>query len=563
MLILYVGNGILYPLMVEFVAAIINNMEHYLSDYRKMIYVVSALALVYAYRYISAALSPFLQNRVALNLKMKFGKELLAIRGKISLADLEIKENQDMMEVAVKKMEEHLSEMLLSVCVILSFCIEIIGLLGIVSRFEIWVIPILVFVTLPLVVLSFKGGREVFLEDKKITMLTRWMKYYSQILSDKNHVNERTLFGYSQHINEKYEKAHRKRSDANTLVLAKWKLRIHLCAVVLLVYAMVVVAVMIHHVFTKALSLGLFITLTGTMISLAKRIAQTLSGLIFDVAGEMEYLKELNCFFALEEKNKYSDYSYEKLDFETLKIIDLSYRYPNSEKYVLHHLNLEIEKGNSYSLIGINGAGKSTLIKILTGMYRDYEGMILLNGENLQNYSDNQLRNMFSLVNQDYAKYQMSVKDNLILGQEDLWDAHVLEQVDLNELINAFPYRENTHLGRLEKGVDLSGGEWQKLAIARALLRKAPFMILDEPTASLSPRMEDEFYSNVLAVKKSGTLLLISHRMAATKITDRIILLEGGNIVEEGTHHELMDKKGLYWEMFEAQRRSYDETEAI
>ncbi len=563
MLILYIGNGILYPFMVKVVAEIINNIGVYLSDYGELLYVVMLLALVYTYRYMSAALSPFLRNRIKLDLKLKFGRELLEMRGRISLTDLEMKENQDTIEIAVKKMEEHLSEMLLSVCVILSFSIEIIGLLGIISRFEIWVIPMLIFFTLPLVVLSFKGGRAVFLEDKKITMLTRWMKYYSRILSDKDHVNERTLFGYGKYINGKYEKAHRKRSDANTLVLAKWKLRIHLCAIVLLVYSIVVIVAMLHNVLTKELSLGLFITLTGTMISLAKRIAQTLSRLIFDVAGELEYLEVLNKFFLLEKKTKYSDYSCEQIDFDTLEIVNLSYRYPNSERYVLRHFNLTIEKGNSYSLIGINGAGKSTLIKILTGMYRDYKGLILLNGKDLQFYSDNQLRNVFSLVNQDYAKYQISLKNNLILGQEELWDATVLQQTDLHELVNSLPSRENTHIGKLEQGVDLSGGEWQKLAIARGLLRKAPFMILDEPTASLSPRMEDEFYSNVLAVKRAGTLLLISHRMAATKITDKIILLDGGNIVEEGTHQELMEKKGLYCQMFESQRRSYDELEKI
>ncbi len=559
LMLLYIGNGILYPVMVEVVADIMDHIEFYLDSMGGLVYVLAILAAAYAYRYVCMILSPFLLNRVKLDLKLKFGRELLELRGKIPLIDLEQKEKQDIIEIAVKKMEEHLSEILLSVCVVLSFFIEILGLLGIISGFQPWVIPVLLFLTLPLVIISFKGGREVFLEDKGITMLTRWMNYYSQILSDKNHVNERVLFDYSHNINEKYQSAHRRRSDANTLVLAKWKMRIHLCAVVLLLYSVAVIGAMIHSVFCRELSLGLFITLTGTMISLAKRIAQTLSGLIFDVAGELEYLQELNKFFQLEEKASYSDYHYEKMEFESLQIRDLSYRYPNGERDVLYHLNLTIEKGKSYSLIGINGAGKSTLIKILTGMYRNYEGSILLNGKDLRLYSDNQLRNMFSLVNQDYAKYQISLKENLTLGEEELWDEDVLEQLDLRVLMRQLPNHEQTHLGRLENGADLSGGEWQKLAIARALLRKAPFMILDEPTASLSPRMEDEFYTNVLTMKKGGSLLLISHRMAATKITDKIIVLDGGCIAEEGSYRELMDKKGLYYEMFESQRKSYRE----
>ncbi len=557
LLILYAGNGILYPVMVETIADIINHIDSYLLSYSKIVYVIMVLGFVYGYRYMSASLSPFLRNRLNANLKITFGRELLEMRRRIPLCDLEQKENQDIIELAVKRMEEHLSEMLLNACIVLSFCIEIVGLLGIIMQFQKWVIPVLLFVAVPLVVVSFKGGRAVFLEDKGIAMLTRWMEYYSQILSDKNHVNERTLFGYSEYINEKYKRAHRKRSDTNTLVLAKWKMRIHLCAVILLIYAMAVIGAMIHSVLSGMLSLGLFITLAGTMVSLAKRIAQTLSRLIFDVAGEIEYMETLNEFFQLGTKTAYSDYCHEKVEFERLEIVNLSYRYPNSEKEVLCRLNLTIEKGKSYSLIGINGAGKSTLIKILTGMYRDYDGLILLNGKDLQTYSDNQLRNIFSLVQQDYAKYQISLKDNLTFGEEILWDTEVLKQTDLYGLINELPEHEHTHLGRLEKGVDLSGGEWQKLAISRALIRKAPFVILDEPTASLSPRMEDEFYSKVLKVKKDETLLLISHRMAATKITDRIILLEGGGITEEGSHQELMNKKGMYYEMFESQRKNY------
>lgn len=556
---LYMGNGVLSPLMVQTVGNMINHIDRYLLSYGGLLAAAAILALAYAYRYICAVLTPFLVNHLKLDLKTIFGRELLAMRGRISLEDLELGKNQDVIENTIKKMEEHLSEIYVSTCTIMSFGIEIAGLLGIVSRFQIWVIPALLLFALPLTVASFKGGRAVFQEDKGIVILTRWMEYYSRILSDKDHVNERVLFGYSDQINKKYEAAHRKRSDANTLVLAKWTLRIRVCAVILLTYAVGVTGTMIYSVLQGKLSLGLFMTLAGTMISLAKRITQTLSRLIFDIAGQREYLEELDRFFAMEGKTEYSDYHYEKEEFSSLQIVDLTYRYPNGSRDVLSHLNLTVEKGKSYSLVGINGAGKSTLIKILLGMYKEYEGTIWLNGRNLKEYSDNRLRNIFSLVNQDYARYQISLKDNLILGQEELWNPRVLAQTGLDEVVNALPHREYTHLGRLEKGVELSGGEWQKLAIGRALMRKTSVTILDEPTASLSPRMEDEFYTNVLKVKKGGTLLLISHRMAAAKLTDKIILLNGGQIQEEGSHQELMKKKGLYYQMFEAQRRNYDE----
>ena len=561
-ILLYVGNGLLNPFMVNIVANIINNIDKYVSSYMNLIFVIIILTLAYMYKQTSEVVSQFLLDKVRVNLKVLFGRELLDIRTKFSVADLEMEENYDMIEAVVNNADKKLSGILLSVCIIISLIIEFIGLFAIISQFSTWVIPAFIFFTLPLVILSFKGGRQVYLEDRGIIKLTRLMKYYSEALSDKIHVNERTLFGFSEYLNKKYEEAHLKRSNANTAVLAKWMLRIKLCAIVLIVFTTFVVISMLHSVSIGKLSLGLFITLSGTIVSLSKRLSQMFSRLIFDVADQKEYLVELNKFFIMKQKNEYSDFVYEREEFYSLKINNLSYKYPNSEKYVLKNLNLFLESGKSYSLIGINGAGKSTLIKILIGIYKDFEGEVLLNDKSISEYTDNQLRNIFSIVYQDYAKYQIPLKDNLTFGQDELWDPAVIDQVGLGSVIASLEKGEMTVLGKIEdNGADLSGGEWQKLVIARALVRKTPFMILDEPTASLSPKMENDFYTNLIEAKKHSTLLLISHRMAASKITDIIIVLNEGRIVEQGSHAELMYKKGQYYIMFESQRRNYSESE--
>lgn len=559
-ILLYVINGIMNPVLVKLIADIIDNIESYVNRTKGILFFLGILSFTYLYKQMSAGIVKFLINKIKMQVKSTWGRELVIKKSNLAIADLENEDYSNLIETVVKDLENQIVGVLLSFSIILSLVIEFVGLLKIIGEFNVWIGPVTLFLAFPMVWLSFKGGRQVYLEDKGIIRLTRLMNYFSSLLSDREHINERTLFEYSDFINEKYKEAHLKRSNANTLVLAKWMVRIKMCCIILLLFVVFVIAFMVKSLSGGMISVGVFISLAPTLISFVKRLAQTLSGLIFDIASQCEYIADLNKFMLLKEEEIYTDYIPQQELFESLQINDLSFKYPRSDRYILRHLNLKIEKGKSYSLIGINGAGKSTLLKILTGAYKEYEGIILLNGKDLQSYHDNQLRNIFSLVYQDYSKYQISIKDNLLFGNEYLWDPVIIEKMGMKSIISQLKEKENTILGKFEEnGSDLSGGEWQKLVIARALLRKTPVIIMDEPTASLSARMENDFYTELVRIKRDRTLLLISHRMAASKLTDEIIVLDNGQITERGSHAELMQKKGQYFEMFESQRRSYCE----
>lgn len=558
--LIYIGNGLISPLLVNLLADIIDHIQIYIRSIRGILFFLGSLSLAYFYRQMSAGAAQFFLSKIQMHMKLVLGRELLIKRSNLTMADLEKEENNNLLETMTKGAERQVADVLLSFSTILSLIIEFAGLFRIIGKYNIWVGVVSTLLAVPLVVLSFKGGRRVYIEDKGIIKLTRFMNYFSTILSDREHVNERTLFGYSDFINQKFGEAHLKRSNANTLVLAKWMTRIKLSCMILLLFSLVVIVFMLQGVSAGTLTAGVFISLSGALLAFVKRLAQTFSELIFDVAGQCEFLTDLDRFRSMPQERTYQEYICQPEVFQSLDIEDLSFRYPGTERYILRHLNLSLEKGKSYSLVGINGAGKSTLIKLLTGAYKEFEGAIRLNGRDIRLYSDNQLRNMFSLVYQDYSKYQISIKDNLTFGNEELWDASVLQKINLKELVDNLKEKENTLLGKIEgDGVDLSGGEWQKLVIARALSRKTPVMIMDEPTASLSARMENDFYTDVLKMKGESTLLLISHRMAATRLTDIIIVLDGGRISEYGCHEELLKKRGQYFEMFEKQRRNYVE----
>ena len=208
----------------------------------------------------------------------------------------------------------------------------------------------------------------------------------------------------------------------------------------------------------------------------------------------------------------------------------------------------------------MNGAGKTTMTKLMTGLYRDFKGEILLNGRDIRTYDAKALKSLCSAVFQDFARYQVPARDSIAVGlparEARVEDA--VRTVGLRDAIAALPKGLDTPLGKIyEGGQDLSGGEWQRVAIARALVSGAPVRILDEPTAALDPMSESRFYEQFAGMSRGVTTLFISHRLGSTRLADRIFVIDGGRIAEEGTQAELLAAGGLFADMFEAQRSWY------
>lgn len=245
-----------------------------------------------------------------------------------------------------------------------------------------------------------------------------------------------------------------------------------------------------------------------------------------------------------------------------IRLDDVSFRYPKADQDTLSHINLTVHPGEKLAIVGLNGAGKTTLVKLVCGFLDPTEGRILLNGEDIRKFNRNDYYALFSAVFQEFSVLDVTVKENVAQCVDGIDETRVWQCIDkagLTEKIQSLPKGIETHLGRrvFKDGVEFSGGQTQRLMLARALYKNAPILVLDEPTAALDPIAENDIYQKYNDMTHGRTSFFISHRLASTRFCDRIIFVDSGKIAEEGTHDELLKNGGGYAYLFEVQSKYY------
>lgn len=282
----------------------------------------------------------------------------------------------------------------------------------------------------------------------------------------------------------------------------------------------------------------------------------------FDEMTQMAlYFQNLKEFFEYEPSIK--DGELQATEFESLEFRNVTFRYPSAERNSIENISFKINKGETVAVVGINGAGKSTLVKLMLRFYDVSEGEILYNGVNIKEYSLSSLRSAFATVFQDCKNFAISVYENVMCREcspEDRKTAQTaLERAGVLKKIQSLPKGGDTVLTREfeEDGVGLSGGENQKVAVARLFARDYEIAVLDEPSSALDPIAEYEMYENLIAATKGKTVIYISHRLSSAVLSDRVLVVENGKIIESGTHEELMSINGKYCEMFTLQASAY------
>lgn len=304
--------------------------------------------------------------------------------------------------------------------------------------------------------------------------------------------------------------------------------------------------------------------LAGSFLRLRSLLEGILSG-FSQVASQALYLDDLYSFFGIKPEilSRPDARPIPTPIREGFVFEDVGFRYPGAERWAVRHLSFALTAGESVALVGENGAGKTTLAKLLARLYDPDEGRILLDGVDLRDYDLDDLRANIGVIFQDFVRFNLSASDNIAVGRiEAREDRERIEEAARRSLADAviarLPKGYEQPLGkRFAQGVDLSGGEWQKLAIARAYMRQAQVMILDEPTAALDARSEYEVFERFKELSRGRTTVLISHRFSTVRMADRILVLERGTILESGSHEQLLAANGRYAELFNLQAEGY------
>jgi len=396
------------------------------------------------------------------------------------------------------------------------------------------------------------------------TPVRRQLDYLRLIGGSKEAAKELKLFGLSKFLTQRFTSLSDGIYDENVALSRRKLIAGAFLSLIAYVGYYSAYVFVIWRTVTGVYSIGLWYLLSGAILQASNNLQQifsTLSG----IADQALFLTDLLAFFDMKPtiQSKPDALPAPRPIVSGFEFRNVSFRYPGSSRLVLNKLNFHLHPRERVALIGENGEGKTTIVKLITRLYDPTEGQVLLDGVDLREYRLEDLYREIGVIFQDFMRYEMTARENIAVGRiEEIDDLKMLDAAAQKSLADAviakLPGGYDQMLGRrFETGVDLSGGEWQKVALARAYLRDAQLLILDEPTAALDARSEFEVFQRFAELTAGKMALFISHRFSTVRMADRIVVLENGRIAEEGSHDQLASLGGRYKEMFEMQAASY------
>lgn len=429
-----------------------------------------------------------------------------------------------------------------------------------------WITFVVILVSVPSAVVNFVYRRKNFRYMRFSSKERRQMQYFSGVLVDKDLAKEIRLFDIADIFISRFLAAFRSYfAGLRKLIVSESAWHIFF-SVVTGVTNLAFYIIIAKQVFVGTMQIGDYTLYTGAIASVASCISVLISSTGSIYEGTL-FIDNLIAF--LDEKQtvvpRISPACHVARGGEhTVVFENVSFRYPGTKKDVLKDINFTIHPGETIALVGLNGAGKTTLIKLLTRLYDPTAGRILLDGKDLKDYDLKSLYQTFGIIFQDFGKYALTVEENIRLGSvrrdapmETVEYAAI--QSTAGEYIEKLPRGYETPLMRIfeQDGLELSVGQWQKLAVARAFYADSDIMILDEPTASLDPMAEQEIFNQFDRLRNHKTTVFVSHRLSSATIADRIFVIENGCLIEKGSHKELMEQGGKYHELFTTQSKRY------
>lgn len=487
----------------------------------------------------------------------------------IDYENIEDNKFRDEFEVATKALSgdgmgfQHILKL---VAIILPLLFSLILYCIVIAAFNIYILIACIISSIFIIFVNKKIALYISSKKESLAKANRQTNYFTNIAYSFEYGKDIRVYS----LQDKLISDYRKKADESISInrnIANKSFKLGLLEILFLVIEDAVAYYFIIKSYLEgAISLGEVTMYVGVVISLSLTLRQITNN-VTCLLKDSKYVETYYEFMDNSDLYRRSGNVKAVPNEETLEIEfkNVSFKYPRSDKWILKNFNFKIEKGEKLAIVGTNGAGKTTIVKLMTGLFFPNEGEILINGVEIRKYDKNELNKMFSVVYQDVNIFAASVLENIIgldtdeLSKKKAIDA--IERVGLKEKIESLPNSYNNQLLKIieNDGVELSGGQNQKLAIARALYKNGNMVILDEPTSALDALAEAEIYKSFDDLVSHKTAVYISHRLSSTKFCDKIALFTADGLKEYGSHEELMSLKGEYYNMFETQGKYYKE----
>lgn len=565
--ILSLISGLLTPLSVFVNSEILNIGLEIAAQQKEYTTLLPLLGL-----FLFSALAPNLismfiwgiaEPRSMLVLRSAFRSEMLQKLKRMKYEHLESEKSMEIIDKAYTRAENsarHLFPMYINMTV--QSLVASMGSLLILMSIKWWLIfPILLPFALE-TILANRSNYNIYVELESYWQREKEYGILQGILQNRDFVRENRLNQASDYLIDTYKNRFNSRNRSYEKFFFKNLRKIFLSSNISRI-AILGNALILLILYTKGeMSTGLFV---AASLMIFTSLYDQLGGCVFIFKWGHYHANFFNYYgqyFDLsEDLNTESGAKFKSIDIE---FKDVWFRYPGTDRDVLRGINFRIKDGEKVSIVGKNGEGKSTIIKLLLGLFTPDQGEILIGGVPLTNLSLEQKINLFGTVFQDFNRFNLTLRENIVIGDlthenDGAKLADALKKSKLDETIANLVDKEQTLLGKeFEGGTDLSGGQWQRIAMARALYGDKPILILDEPTSQLDPMAESALYSEFADIVRNKTALFITHRLGSTAITDKIIVISDGVVIQTGTHRELLAQRGLYAEMFESQKSWYN-----